>query len=209
MGIDMKKVRLAVLMLALLLLCSACGPRFLADGSGLGYTDKKTDIFYAAMPTTFEAASREGEPIGQFEDKEFDRTISFYAIPSLDAKLFVTDEYGFVYCAADPMPTFESFPVNEVLVCEEDAVSVELFRMTGTNSIADLVRAWKIGENAELPMVKASFMRRLKMASALYPNLYYCINFYAYEGGEAYLYDSESKRAVVCPAEIASLVLGK
>ena len=205
----MKKLKLAVLLMALLLLCSACGPRFVSDESGQGYVDSKTDIFYVAMPATFEAASREAEPIGQFKDDKFDRELSFYAIPSLDAELFVVDEYGFVYCAADPMPTFEDLSVNEVIVCEEDAVSVELFRITGVNSIAELVRTWKIAEDAELPMVKATQMRRLKMATTTHPNLYYCINFYAYEGGEAYLHDSESDRTVVCPAEIASLICSK
>lgn len=209
MGIEMKRMRFCVLLLAVLLLATACAPRFSQDGAGQGYTDQKTDTFYAAMPAAFEAASREGEPIGEFEDEEFERVLAFYAIPKLDAKEFITDEYGYVYCALDPMPEFKDFSPNEILVCEEDAVSVELYRVTGVNSIAALATAWKAGEELELPMVKATTARRLKLASPLYPNLYYCISFYAYESGEVYLHDSESDHTVACPEALAELILKK
>ena len=199
---------LAVLLVTVLLLCS-CSGRFESDAAGQGYTDGKTGIFYKAMPTTFEAATRENEPLGEFEDKKFDYTLAFYVIPSLDAKLFLADANGFVYCAADPMPDFSVFSVSEVLVCDEDAISVEVFRVKDAATVAALRALWAEGEQAELPMVKASHKRRLKMASPDYPNLYYCVNFYCYEDGTAYLYDSESSRAVLCTEELTAVLKAK
>ena len=199
---------LAVLLATVLLLCS-CSGRFESDAAGQGYTDGKTGIFYKAMPSTFEAVSRESEPLGEFEDKKFDYTLAFYVIPSLDAKLFLADGNGFVYCAADPMPDFSGFSVNAALVCDEDAISVEVFRITDAEKLAALRALWAEGEQTELPMVKASQKRRIKMTSPDYPNLYYCVNFYSYEDGSAYLYDSESSRAVLCTEELTAALKAK
>ena len=205
----MKTLRmLAVLLATVLLLCS-CGSRFERDDMGQGYTDGKTGIFYEAMPATFEAASREQKPLGEFEDKDFGYILQFYVIPQLDAKLFLADENGYVYSAADPMPTLADISVSEVLVCDEDAISVEVFRIKDAAQITTLCDAWLSAEETELPTVKASRKRRLKMASPDYPNLYYCVNFYLYEDGAAYLYDSESSRAVRCPDALTDVIKAK
>ena len=202
----MRRVKFAALLLLLPLLLCACGSRFSPDEQGTGYLDKKTDRHYLALPTAYEAASREAKETGAYVDKAHGRTVSFYPIPGLDAALFLTDDNAFVYCAADTLPNAQNWAISAVLVCEEDAVSVEDMRLTDPAQIAPIRDAWFAGEQTELPLDRADFARRLKFTCEEYPNLYYCVSFYAYEDGTAYLRDAETGRVVVCPAASAEVL---
>ena len=202
----MRRLRFAALLLLLPLLLCACGSRFSPDERGMGYVDKKTDRRYLALPTAYEAAAREVKETGAYVDKKHGRTVNFYPIPGLDAALYLTDDNAFVYCAADEAPDAKNWAIDAVLVCEEDAVSVENKRLTDPAEIAPIRDAWFTGEQTELPLDKADFARRLKFTCEAYPNLYYCVSFYAYEDGAAYLRDVETGRAVVCPAASAEVL---
>ena len=200
----MKKLAFPALLLALLLALSGCGGRFERDGQGLGYTDSKTDIYYTALSSEFEAG-RAGDTVGEYTDKKYDRTVTFYLIPELDGARFLTDDDGYVYCADATLPDASKWEPFAVLICEEDAISVEQARVTEATELAAFCAAWFEGEEGELPLQKASYSRRLKMACADYPNLYYCISFYYYEDGSAYFYNVEERRAVACPEALVSL----
>ena len=204
----MRKLRLLPLALALLLLLCACSSRFQRDEQGLGFTDSKTDIYYAAMSSAYEASGA-GEQVGEYVDKEYDRTLPFYRIPDMDAALYLTDDYGTVYCAAQALPDASAWAVDRILVCEQDAISVAKQELTSAQTVLAVRDAWFDGEALELPMEKATFVRRLKMACDEYAGIYYCIRFYQYENGEAYLYELESDRAVACPVELSSLLSSK
>lgn len=200
----MKKLTLPCLLLALLLLLAGCGSRFERDAEGLGYTDGKTDVYYTALSSSFEAG-RAADEVGQYEDKKYGRTVTFYLIPDLDGTRFLTDGDGYVYCSDAQLPNVADWQLSAVLICEEDAISIEQARVTDAAKLAAFRAAWLEGEESELPMQRAAYARRLKMASNSFPNLYYCISFYRYEDGSAYFYDREEKRATVCPAELQEL----
>ncbi len=204
MGTEMKRITLTALLLALLLLLGSCGSRFERDAEGLGYTDGKTDVYYTALPSAFEAG-RAGDAVGEYTDKKYDRTVTFYLIPELDGARFLTDDNGYVYCADPAVADAAKWQPSALLICEEDAISVEQARLTASEELAAFHSAWFLGEESELPLQKASYFRRLKMACAAYPNLYYCVNFYYYEDGSAYFYDTEAGRAVVCPEALVPL----
>ena len=202
----MKRILLLFLFCALLL-CSCGTARFERDGDGYGYTDSKTGVHYTVLPSAYEAG-RAGEAVGEYTDKAYGVLTTFYLIPDLDGALYLTDDNAYVYTAADPLPDAKQWNVSAVLVCDSDAISVESFRLTQAAQIAEVKALWFEGEACELPMVKAIASRRLKLASADHPNLYYCFNFYAYESGEAYFYDAEAGRAVACSADLATLIKG-
>ena len=200
----MKKIAFVSLLLSLVLMLGGCSARFERDEKGLGYTDSKTDVYYASMPFAFEAG-RAGEAVGEYTDKKYGTTVTFYLIPDLDGSRFLTDGDGYVYCADATLPDAKAWQLSAVLVCEEDAISLEQTRVSDTHQLAAFHSAWFAGEESELPLQKASYARRLKMACAEYPNLYYCISFYRYEDGSAYFYEAEAGRAVACPEELVSL----
>ena len=200
----MKKLRFAALVLVLVLTLGGCGSRFVRDEQGLGYTDSKTDLYYAALPSAFEAGRTE-ESVGEYTDKKYERTVTFYRISELDGTRFLADGDGYVYCADAALPNAADWQLSAVLVCEEDAISIEQARVTGAEQLSAFRAAWFEGETCELPLQKASYFRRLKMACNAYPNLYYCINFYYYEDGSAYFYLTEEGRAVLCPEALVPL----
>lgn len=208
-GTEMRCIKLLFAALALLLLLCGCsgGARFERDGDGFGYTDAKTGVHYVALPSQYEAG-RAGDAVGAYTDRKFDVTTTFYAIPDLDSSLYLTDDNAYVYTAADPLPDAKTWQISAVLVCDSDAVSVESFRLTDAASITAVRALWFEGEAVELPLVKASASRRLKLASVEHPNLYYCFNFYAYEDGTGYFYDAEAGRAVACSAELVVAIKG-
>lgn len=207
-GTEMRHIKLFALLLTLTLLLCGCGDaRFERDSDGFGYTDTKSGAHYVALPSQYEAG-RAGEAVGVYTNKQYNVTTTFYTIPDLDSSLYLTDDSGYVYTAADPLPDVKNWNVSAVLVCDSDAISVESFRLTDAASIGEIRSLWLEGEACELPLVKASATRRLKLASADHPNLYYCFNFYAYESGEGYFYDAEAGRAVACSAELVTAIKG-
>ncbi len=197
-----------MLLLSLVLLLSSCGARFDRGENGQGYTDSKTDIYYAALPATYEAYAR-GEQIGEYVDKEHDRTVPFYVIPDMDAARFLTDDYGTVYCADEVLPDAQSWEVKSILVCEEDAVSVVMQILDESEVLAKVQNAWFEGEQTELPKEQYTFTRRLKLTCDAYKGVYYCFRFYVFENKEAYFYELESGRTVACPVELVEILSAK
>lgn len=197
------------MLLALLLLLCGCGARFSRAEDGTGYTDTKTDVYYTAWPSYFEAASRNSEALGEYEDKKFERTISFYEIPELPTTRFLSDGDGYVYCADAQLPDASAWRFDKAWVCEEDAISVASGQLTEAAVLSELTTLWFSAQECELPMGRASFSRRLKLCSPDYPNLYYCFSFYVYENGEAYFYEAETRHTVRCPGALADTIKGE
>lgn len=206
----MKKIAILALCLALALLLCACGEtRFARDADGFGYTDTKTEIHYTALSSRYEAGSC-GEAVGSYYiDKKDDPVTTFYLIPDLDGALYLTDDYGHVYTAAQTLPNAAEWNVTAISVCDEDAVSFATSTIRDAATISLICSAWFEGEGAELPMKRPSFSKRLKLSSPDYPNLYYCFSFFAFDEGEAYLFDTEDDRTVACSAEIIAAIMGK
>ena len=204
----MRRTSFLALCLALLLLLCGCSTRFERDTDGFGYTDSKTDVHYVALPYCYEAAGA-GVAVGEYTDRDHDYTTVFYEIPGLSTSLYLTDDSGAVYCAADALPDAKLWTLSAILICHEDAISVEERRLEEEETLAMLQTLWFEGEDAELPITRADYKRRLKMSSAAQPNLYYCISFFAYEDGTAYLHDAESDRTVACTAQVIEAIKGK
>ena len=198
----MRRISLAFLLLAALLL-TGCSARFAVTESG--YTDTKTDRHYVALSAAFEAAEG-GEEVGTFEDDEHKRVVRFRVIPDADAARFLTDEDGAVYCADEQLPDAATWPLKYILVCEEAAISVANARITDAAVLAEIRAVWFEGEAGELPLSDIKTNRRLKMASADFPGIYYCVNFYIYEDGTAYFYDMTTRRAVAVSAALAEKI---
>lgn len=199
----MKKIGFLCMLLLAAFLLVGCGARF--EATKTGYTDTKTDRHYTALSSAFEAAAG-GETVGEYEDEAYGRVVSFRVIPKADAARFLTDGYGFVYCADESEPDVKSWRVKAILVCEEDAISVEKNRLTDEGVIAQIQSLWFEGEEGDRPMEKATHVRRLKLASDDCPGIYYCFNYYVYEDGTACFYDAESRRTVMLPAELVAAI---
>ena len=208
-GIDMKKISL--LLLALVLLLSSCsGIRtFERDAEGYGYTDKKSGIYYAELDAAFEPA-KTGEAFGEYKNGETGKTRTFSEIPELDPAVFLTDEYLNVYYAGEGALDASGWELSAILVCDEDVISVELFRFTAEKDATTLsaIRSlWFEGTgDAVLPFRDAVYKRRLKMSSTAYPNLFYCFSFLEYDNGEAYFYDAATRRTVAVPSDLSALL---
>ena len=198
----MRRAFLLCLVLAALLL-TGCSARFSVTENG--YTDTKTERHYVALSSAFEAAAG-GEEVGTFEDEKYGRVVRFRVIPGADAARFLTDEDGAVYCADEKPPDPASWKVKRVLICQEDAITVEIARMTDEPSITALKEAWFDGEETELPLDPAKTVRYLKVVSDDYPGVYYCFKFYLYEDGSTCFYSAAERRAVKVPEELAKLI---
>lgn len=206
-GTEMKVIRIALVLLALLMLFTGCAaPTFLRDEDGYGYTEKKSGRHYAAMNTAYEAA-RAGEQVGEYKDKKHDVTRVFLEIPGLDTHRFLTDATGLVYCTDDPLPSAADWTFTRVRVCEEEAVSVERGSVTDAAVIAAIRTLWFEGAEAELPAERASHSRRLKLQGEEYPEIYYCFRFFVYGDGSAYFYLAETRRAVAVSPDVAAAIL--
>lgn len=202
----MKIIRIATLLFGVLLLFTGCATSFVRDEDGYGYTDKKSGRHYVVMSEAYEAA-RAGEQVGEYKDKKHDVTRVFSEIPGLDTTRFLTDNYAAVYCSDETLPDAKDWTFTRVRVCEEDAVSVERGNLTDALTISLLCDLWFEGEEAELPMEKAAFSRRLKLQSEEYPAIYYCFRFFVYEDGSAYFYLAETRRTVAVSAAVAAALL--
>jgi len=209
LGTDMKKF--ALLLLSLVLLLSSCsGLRsFERDAEGYGYTDKRSDLYYAELDAAFEPA-KTGEAFGEYKNEETGATRTFSLIPDLDPALFLTDEYLNVYYAGETPLDAAKWELSAILVCNEDVISVEEFRFTmeeDAATVAAIRRLWFEGTgDAVLPFSDAAYKRRLKISCDAYPNLLYCFSFLAYDSGEAYFYDANSRRTVAVPDTLVALL---
>ncbi len=202
----MRKIHLTALLLALLLLLVGCTTRFERDADGYGFTNTKTDKHYTVLDSNYEAAGA-GSEMGEYTDKAFDYTVVFYQIPDQDPERFLTDSDGQVYCSDETLPDAASWTVSAVLICLEDSISVEMMRWTDAEKIAAVTDAWFCGEEAQMPLGSHSTFYRFKLMSNDYPGIYYCFGFYAYEDGSAYFYDISAARSVLCPTELAALLI--
>ena len=202
----MRRVHLTALLLALLLLLAGCTTKFERDADGYGFTNTKTDKHYTVLDSNYEAASY-GAEMGEYTDKRFDYTVTFYEIPDQDPERFLTDAIGQVYCADQTLPDAAGWTVSAVLICQEDSISVELLRWTDAEKISAVTDAWFHGEEVEMPLGSYSESYRFKLMSKDYPGIYYCFGFYAFEDGSAYFYDITAARSVLCPAELAGLLV--
>ena len=209
LGTDMKRFLLLLLLLSVVLV-SCKDEKALASFSmaddGYSCTNAETGVQYTAMDFCFEPA-KTAEEIGAYTDKDADYTLTYYAIPDLDTALYIADSERGVWYAAGAVtpPAAKDLTPTALLVCEEAAVSVEIFRLTAENdgeALTELLSLWFEGERAERPVGAVEFSRRIKVVSAELPNIYYCFDFGTW-GDEAYFYDVFSGRTVAVPATLA------
>ena len=203
------KRALLLLLVPLLLVSCATEHQFLRDEDGYGYTDKKTDVHYLIQESVFEAARGEAV-VGVYEDKKTGLTRTFRKIPGMDPALFLADDDKNVYYAGDTPLAPELWTLTAAIICEERAFSAEQGRLTASENgaaLADLHTLWFEGDgNAELPLDTPCVMRRIKLVSTEYPNLYYCFDFLLFQNGEAYFYDRFLPRTVAVPAELSQKI---
>lgn len=203
--------RLLLPLLALLLLFSSCGRphTFVRSEDGTGYVDEKTDIFYRLLNEPYEPLAS-GETVGEYQYEKSGIVREFRVIPDLDEKLFLTDNNLNVYYAGDGMTPASQWAPALLLVCEEDAISVERKRFSaGTDdaAIQRILGLW-FGEStgASLPLKEPQLSYRLKLSGTLYPNLLYCFSFLYYGEGEAYFYDPIGRHTVALPEDVTALL---
>lgn len=208
-GIDMKK--LLLLLLPIVLLLSSCSDvrKFERDADGYGYTDTKSKLYYAELDAAFEPVSA-GEIWGEYENEKTGKTRTFRTIPDLEPTLFLADEYLNVYYAGDTPLDAAKWEISLILICEEDAISVEDFRFTAkenAETVSTIRSLWFEGAgDATLPFGDAAYKRRVKLSCDAYPNLLYSFSFLAYDSGDSYFYDASSRRTVAVPQALASLL---
>ena len=200
--------RLLACLLALLCVLTACAKdaAFARDADGQGFTDTKNKIHYRALASAYEPATA-GAEYGTYLDEAYDFSITFYEIPDLDPKQYLTDNYKTVYVAGDTLPNAAEWEISAVLICDYDAISVEVFRLTPAQDaayIAELRALWFEGDgNAVSPMTGLKSTRRIQLTCAEYPWLFYCFTFSVYENGEAYFSDTQAGRTVQLTPSLA------
>lgn len=201
--------KLLPIFLALLLLLTACrgdkASTFLLDEDGYGCTDTKTGVHYVALDLAFEPASVTAVK-GIYEAKKSDYTRTYYEIPGLDPALYLGDSERGVWCAADTLPDARRLTPTALLVCEEKAESVEIYRFSAGKDdalIAEILTLWFEGEGVDKPEGARDFSRRIKMQSAELANIHYCFEYFT-QGENAYFYDLFSGRVVAVPATLAA-----
>lgn len=204
-GTDMRFARIGIVLLALLLLLTSCSARFARDEDGYGYTDTKTDRHYRVLDAAYEAA-RVGEKLGEYKDRKNGVARTFHSIPDLDPRRFLADATGMVLCADETLPDATEWEIASVLVCDEDAVSIVIKTLTDKETASAVADAWFSGEEAELPLDKATHTARVKLTTAELPNLLYCFSFYVYENGDGYCYDATQRRAIALSSEMTALL---
>ncbi|MBQ8339424.1 MAG: hypothetical protein IJY16_03150 [Clostridia bacterium] len=206
----MKRSVLLLLLLSLLLAgCKQGLPVFTVDADGNGYTNKETGVHYAALDFHYEAVKR-GTAVGAYTNKKLDYTRSFYSIPGVDASLFLTDDDLTVWYAGDAVIDAATWELSGVLICQEEAISVELFGLLPGEedaAIAEIQTLWFSGEATELPEGTAMLCRTVKLSTKAWPGLYYSFYFYLYESGEAYFYAPVPSRAVAVPEALVEKFL--
>lgn len=200
--------KLIPLLLALLLLLTGCrgnkAPAFSLDEDGYGCTDPETGIHYVALDLAFEPASVTTVK-GVYTAKNGTYTRTYYEIPGLDPTLYLGDNERGVWCATT-LPDPKTLTPEALLVCEEQAESVEIYRFSAGKDdavIAEILALWFEGEPIEKPEGGRAFSRRIKMKSAELPGIYYCFEYFT-QGENAYFYDVFSGRTVAVPASVAA-----
>lgn len=204
LGIEMKKRSFLLVLLAALLLFTACEKRarFTVSEDGYRFTDRRTGVTYTALSPAFEPA-KGGNARGKCKLPDgTERTLR--EIPSLSPDLWLADDEKTLYYAGEGTPDPAAWEMTAVLFCEDEGVSIERYRWeapTAGEKIAALCTTWWNGEERELPPGAPTLYRALKFQGAEYPNIYYCIGYYQYEDGSAVLYEKFSGRCVSVPAE--------
>ena len=194
---------LPLLLLPLLLISCSKPHRFTKSENG-AYIDQRTDIAYTLLDAAFEPANA-GEEWGMYEDENSDFVRTFHTVEGLDPSLFLADDMLCVYYAGEDELKPQDWTVTAALLCFEDEKSIEQKRFTAAEHaavIAELHTLWFSGEgNAEMPEFESPvYERRIKLAFAEYPSLYYCFTFAVYENGAGFLYEIASERTVALPA---------
>ncbi len=205
--------KLFPVLLALLLLFGGCrgnkATAFSLDEDGYGCTDSETGIHYVAWDLAFEPASVTAVK-GVYTAKNGTYTRTYYEIPGLDPARYLGDsERGVWGVTAAPDP--KTLTPEALLVCEEQAESVEIYRFsTGKDDavIAEILALWFEGEAIEKPDGGRAFSRRLKLKSAELPGVYYCFDYFT-QGENAYFYDVFWGRTVAVPAALAAHFIEK
>ena len=200
--------KLFPIVVSLLLLLTACrggnATAFSLDEDGYGCTDSKTGIHYVAWDLAFEPASVLAIK-GVYTAKNGTYTRTYYEIPGLDSALYLGDsERGVWGVTAAPVPS--ALTPEALLVCEEKAESVEIYRFSAGKDdavMAEILALWFEGEGIEKPEGGRDFSRRIKLKSAELPGIYYCFEYFT-QGENAYFYDVFSRRTVAVPASIAA-----
>lgn len=203
-GTEMRKKNFLLVLLAALLLFTACEKRarFTVSEDGYRFTDRRTGVTYTALSPAFEPA-KGGNARGKCKLPDgTERTLR--EIPSLSPDLWLADDEKTLYYAGEGLPDPAEWELTTVLFCEDEGVSIERFRWTKTEEpekITALAAVWFSGEETEFPPGAPTLYRAVKLQGAEYPNIYYCIGYYQYEDGSAVLYEKFSGRCVSVPAE--------
>ncbi|MBR6728175.1 MAG: hypothetical protein IKM08_08270 [Clostridia bacterium] len=208
----MKRIWLLILAAALLLVSCADGAShtFSVEEDGR-YLDEDTDILYTALDDCYEA-SYAGEEIGRFTDEAHGVEQILYAIPDLDAALFLTDKNCDVYYAGSAPLDAALWEIDTLLVCVEVGVMNEVQNRFDAVNDPEVVGAvqdlWFSGEDLGNVFLLETVSERcaIKMGSAAYPNLYYAIELRMTEEGGVYLCDKAGRRTVALDAALAALL---
>lgn len=207
LGIEMK--RLLLVFLAALFLLTACGEKdptvFLCDVDGYGITDTETGIHYTALPSEFEPSAL-GAVRGAYTNEKSGAVFTYYEIPSLDPTQYLADEERNVWCALEVLPSPAALTPTAILFFEERAISVESMRFSADTEgavVGEICTLWFEGEATAKPEGDMSYTRRVKIAFAELPNVYYCFSYVIW-GEQAYFYDLFADRTVAVPADLAA-----
>ena len=210
----------SLLLLLVLILVTAALPACKKDGEsslptfsltedGFGYVNDETGVVYTAADFCYQSIAT-GEAVGTYTHKKTGYVHTLYRIKGLDPEKYLTDEDGSVWCAGEALTNPQSWTLQSVIFCEEDAVSVEANRFskgTDDEAIAEVCRLWFSGEEIEKPTAELLKFRSVKLVSEELPQICYVFDFYLYEDGGAVFFELFSGRCVAVPAALIERIV--
>ena len=202
--ISMKKRTRLALVIALVLLLSACTslPRLLKDGGQ--YRNTKSGVFYIEAPLCYVAARRGNDAVALLEGtgaREELYPVGDFALCTATGELFVPADMI--------LPTLEKFSADCLILCREDSLRIELARSTDAALLSAVTVALsepkRISDDLLIPAPRYIVL----LSSEENPDLFYRLEYRADEESDCgVLYDREQDIYVAAPAGLYELLTG-
>lgn len=178
----MKKVRLALLLLAALLLFAACKELPTLKPNRPGYLHSDGSLYFDA-PLSYLAAKRSKEAVATLvgrtgEQPLYDAGAGLLCTESGD--LFAVDGTFF--------PALAAFAPNRVSICKEDVIRTELTASSDEELLAEIASAFETDAldpaEWEAPQGVATSRYLILLFSERYPDLCFRLEYYVFEKGD-------------------------
>lgn len=216
----MKKFRILLLLLAALLLFSACTILPTLKKTEEGYLHSKTKAVYKEAPINYLAARRSKDAVARLKD-----ATGQHLLYSAGEDLLCYEDGTLYVPVGTTFPTLDRFSANRLNLCKEESIRVELTTSTNAELLEEVSDAFldpdAVLARGDLPQGFASERYLVLLLSKEYANYCFQLEYYVFEKGEdpysewpfetdtyGFLYDRASDRCAPAPAILYDLLAG-